>query len=412
MKPCALLAALCGIVILFVGAKPIAAQSPTVATDAFLCETPDTLDMEYARLCIYLPATDEVVVAVEGLNVTKTALSPTGQLVAFAVVPADIDLEAYRSVVYEGPLPANIGILDLRLSADDPDRVIIINDQTTSNPPNEDYSEDYPLAVYRTQPVWSVDGTQIAWMQYDNTQPYFAGHVGIYDTTTGQSRVLEARLSLGWADGGFWGVPDLRGWAGDYLVSTSTDYQPAYDAAPDGPFGTTLALVDSVTGLAIHRPIDYLTSFEDVGSMRALVRYEGEGRVLLHYQQTGWVVYDPATDSFSALQELPAITASIPSSWTIRTTADGANYEYFNPNVAEGVILTGGAPDYFDLAGDPMRLFAEEGWQVLRDTDWEPLPTLPDDAPLRYFEPRVSAQWLVTGPTTPVTPADWMFAEE
>lgn len=299
--------------VLLVAVAPSAAQDPAdfvpYQQAVMLCDPSGSA----ARAQTICTATTDAAapVAISGdWIVQRLALSPDGRYIAFTANPPDFDETTYRETYFEGPLPQNLGIIDLALPADDPDRLRMIADQTTLTNPDAGH-QGYR---YRTQPQWSTDSTRVAWLDYDNTSTTFGGLVYVFDIATDEVRQVGDYVSLGWADGGFWGIPNLGGWVGDTVYSVSLDYIPAYEGNPDNAFGHNLSIIDTATGATTVIPIEYFASYQDRGGVIAPVVYEGTPRLALNYAQSGLILYDPATGTFSALAGALTAEPVVPSS--------------------------------------------------------------------------------------------------
>lgn len=355
----------------------------------------------YGDVCSWSPGEDSYQHETRGVYIGQPALSPDGTLLVFLALPEAFVEASKRGEDLTrgtGPLPTNIGLLDLTRSVGDPERIIVI----ASQPDETAHSSEWPPLQRRSRPVWSPDGTQIAWIELDLDANAFAGRLMAFDVSTQSTSIIARDLSLGYADAGMWGIPALLGW-GSVLAYTSHNagVYPAI-AMETGGFGEVLSIYDD-SGHLSNQPITYFADFED--SLIALhwVLHHDEWCLSMGYTQSGWIVHNPTTGHFERLKNTPAIQAITGEGWVgqVQLLEDGQLEVLWQEPDSLEVIKTA-LPATFTPNGQP--LWIKEGQIFLHSgEELETVVAEPSDLKI-IFTTWVPPVWLTDGLGEVVTP--------
>ncbi len=331
-------------------------------------------------------------------------LSPNGRYLAYLAYPPLIAAALERGVdVYSdyfccGPYPTELHLIDLTKPHDDPTRITQITEPLTVN----EITTDLSPYRFNSDPVWSPDGTRFAWVEsFDHRR------LLMYDTRTGEIQTITSTVYSGYGDGSDWSVERMEGWGGG-IAHTYT--RPEIHAAEiDGSWGVMLEIF-SETGDVFSHAITYLTSQTDeFDYWLTWVEYGGEWRVLLYYTESGFVLFDPVTTTFEALDDLPVFESINGGGWhgVIQPDPAPLNPRLGNQRVewhVNGVALEHQPPDTlefttFDPAGVPLFITEDTGMLVYWDAGTI-TPVFPETSVgAAEWVPGV---WRVTGETTPV----------
>ncbi len=261
-------------------------------------------------------------------TISGPVLSPNGQRIAYKAA-APVGMEALDRVDASGfiadiDLPGDIYFLDLasgqstQLSMQPRDASLFV-----------DGVPDH--ATIRSTPVWSPNGEQIAWTEFDypDGQPSIVISGVDYDALGAIAENIPAPIVQGAA-------PPLRWGSGGIAVNASTD------AAGDQDY----LLYDTRGKLLSHPrlaavPNDQVVDFAWI---------EGINQLGILYQSSGWILIDPATGVAQAAPTIPEITTAANGSHTLRFGADptdGFFWEVVDTNAAAA-----GSPAQVTLSPD------------------------------------------------------------
>ena len=227
-------------------------------------------------------------------TISGPVLSPDGSRIAFKAA-AQVGLDALNRIPAEGfiadfDLPGDIYLLDIAgrasiAAAGQPEDASLFVEGTPDN------------AVIRSSPVWSPDGTRLAWTEY----AYPGGALGIvvYDIATGTLNTVAPNVPAPIVQGA---APPLR-WGGfGFAVNASQDAagdQSYLIYAADG----TLASAPRLAAVENDPTLDYTWVESPNGSLLGIL-----------YQSGRWTMLEPSTGAAQAVAELPRLTTAAPDS--------------------------------------------------------------------------------------------------
>jgi hypothetical protein len=217
-------------------------------------------------------------------SIFHLSLSPDGTRLAYMGF-ADLTIDALQRTggIGGGALPSDIWVLDIASGTITP---------VAQQPPDASFFADGvpDKAVARSNPVWSPDGTMLAWTE--QTFPDFVDQLVVYDFAGSSARIVASGLPPQA------GVPApiefLWGAAGFVLRSTSMDAQAnfsdsflVYDTA-----GNQVSTIP--VGSGDHFMIDYF-----------LIEQGGQEYIAVLYNDYLWDLIDPLTRSIQPLTGAP-----------------------------------------------------------------------------------------------------------
>ncbi len=323
-------------------------------------------------------------------------LSPDGSKVVYLSLPLEF-VQALQSgqdpTQGMGPEPTNIWLMDLTTAVNDPARFVRIADQVAGLPTDAE-----PGAFQRrSNPVWSPDSTRIAWLELDYVTTAFSGRIMVYDTRMGITQIAARGVSLGYADAGQWGVPNLVGW-GRAIANASSD-AGVYPNQPGGGFGINLTLVDPPTS-SWTIPMGYFATMEDALDGLHWVTHRGAAWLALHYTQSGWIVLDPVQGTYERPANPPLIHAITGVGWSWPLVSPKA----LVANGGLGGEVVSGLPVTFTPAGNPVWIDATGQLAVLDQGSLQLLPLPIADSLRTLAAAWVPVEWMTDGAGTPTAP--------
>ncbi len=248
-------------------------------------------------------------------TISRPVLAPDGQQIAYKAAAA-VGMEALDRVDANGyiadiDLPGDIYLLDsaegtpLKIAGQPVDASLLVSG-TLDN------------ATIRSTPVWSPDGSQIAWIEY--AYPDGQPALRVYNVATADTTTLVADIPAPTVQGA---PPALRWGSGGIAVNASTD------AAGEQDY-----LLYDTTGKLLSRP--RLAAVPD-DQVVDFAWVEGINQLGILYQSAGWILIDPASGVAQAAQNIPQITTAAAGSRTLRFGADateGFFWEVVGTNAA------------------------------------------------------------------------------
>ena len=162
-------------------------------------ETNEPWAAAYGNLYAYTPGDDAPTPLTTDQYITAPALSPDGGMIAYATVAKRTLQEAADGDYTFSPDRAN------------PMDIWVMNRRsyTVMQITNE--------AAYRSNPVWSQDGKQLAWFTWDGAAN--GGSIVAYDRSTGEETILASGLMMNPNDIGAFTLPNVIGW-GETIAHT------------------------------------------------------------------------------------------------------------------------------------------------------------------------------------------------
>jgi hypothetical protein len=221
-------------------------------------------------------------------SIFDLSLSPDGTRLAYMGF-ADLTIDALERTggIGGGALPTDIWVLDIAGSD--------ITHVAQQPPDASFFTDGVPdKAVSRSNPVWSPDGTRLAWTE--QTYPDFVDQLVVYDFTSSSARIVASGLPPQA------GVPApiefLWGMSGFVLRSTSMDAQANFSDS-FLVYGAEGNLVSTIpVGSSEQFMIDYF-----------LIEQDGQEFIAVLYNNYLWDRIDPLTGSIQPLTGAPEMYA-------------------------------------------------------------------------------------------------------
>lgn len=160
-----------------------------------------------------------------------------------------------------------------------------------------DQSNAIGEGIYRSSPVWSPDGTRLAWTElneYPNTS------IEIYDFRTQTISTLVNNISLGYQDGPEIWLPTLQ-W-GDGGISRSV-----FNIVGDDFQGVdTLEVYDADTGALFTMELTFINPNANATTSHHWLNQNGQAMIALQ-SDNRWGLLDPTTSSYTPLSSPPVL---------------------------------------------------------------------------------------------------------
>ncbi len=262
--------------------------------------------------------TDPVALTTDG-TISGPVLSPDGQTIAYKAAD-QVGLDALDRVDASGfiadiDLPADIYLINLANATS-----TATNQQIAGQPADASLLvEGTPdNATIRSTPVWSPDGTQLAWTEYayPDGQPALI----VYDRAAATTTTIAANLPAPLVQGA---APALKWGSGGIAINASTDNASEQDY-----------LIYDTNGALLARP--RLAAVESDPAVD-FVWIEGANQLGIVYTSARWIVLDPVTGVAQAALALPQLTTAASGSRALRFGADpteGFFWEVVGENAA------------------------------------------------------------------------------
>ena len=327
----------------------------------------------------------------------QPSLSPDGTKVAYTSLPQMVvDVLQREGGVAGGALPSNVWVLDLTNGK---------GTRLADQPPGASFfTEGTPdLGVARSKPVWSPDGSQIAWTEM--TYPADTNSLVVYDFATSSAQTVVAdfppQYGVPVPMEVQWGQTGLLVWSDEYDQQTTRD--------------TLTALVYDPSGTPI-RAIPIAQTQQRFSINHILLTDDGKEYVGIEYNTGEWELVDPLTGVSQPAPASPQLISTVASISSIRLqpTPPGADQHDWQIIGADGnpaaqlSTVSYASADTIAISPDGAQvayLSATEGGNtqvsVWRRGFASPVPAPPVDTP--NYSALVWGQqgWNVTVGTTP-----------
>ncbi|MBI1256944.1 MAG: hypothetical protein GC204_05695 [Chloroflexi bacterium] len=253
-------------------------------------------------------------------TISGPQLSPDGKNIAFKQA-AQVGLDALDRITASGKiadfdLPGNIFLFDIAAKVVTP---------LVGQPPGASMLVDgvADKATIRSTPVWSPDGTRLAWTAYD--YPDGKPELVIYNRVGGTETVVAQNLNAPLVQGA---APPLRWGTGGIAINTSVDATSEQDFLIYDENGTLLS-TPRLAPVENDPAVDFMW-----------VESPSGGQLGLIFQSAGWILIDPKTGVAQAAPELPRIMTAAGDSRAVRFGYD-KNEGFFWEVVGETAAAPG-----------------------------------------------------------------------
>jgi hypothetical protein len=162
-----------------------------------------------------------------------------------------------------------------------------INDQSTATGDG----------IYRSIPVWSPDGTRLAWTELST---YPDTSIQIYDFRTNTITILANNINIGYQDGGEIYLPTLQ-WGGAGISRT------VFNIVGDDFQGVeTLEIYDTDTGGVFSIDLEFINPNGNASTSHHWLNQDGNPMIALQADNR-WGLLDPTTGSYTPLSGSPVL---------------------------------------------------------------------------------------------------------
>ena len=235
-------------------------------------------------------------------TISGPALAPDGARIAYKAA-AQVGLDALNRVQSEGviadfDLPGDIYLIDIALG----DSMQLAGQPVDASLLVEGVPD---RATVRSTPVWSPDGTRIAWTEF--VLPDGKPGIMVYDLATGTTTAIATDIPAPLVQGA---APPLRWGSAGIAVNASTDNTSEQDFLMYAEDGTLLSS-PRIAPVANDPAVDFVWVERDGGAQLGVI-----------YQSSGWILIDPATGVAQAAAELPRLVTAQPDSRALRFGVD------------------------------------------------------------------------------------------
>lgn len=318
----------------------------------------------------------------------KPILSPNGQFVAYLSVPqfmvelfAADDPNALMAGGIKNVWLWNLATGDFTRIADQP------TDATAFN------------GIYRSQPAWSPDSTQLAWVEMAVTESAITSQLMVYNLVDGTTQVALDGISIGFQDAGFY-IPDTLQWGDSLLWAYFT-----FGLGEDGSQGGNVVDLINQGTLSNRFEINYMDN--DPAFIRAYwMQRNGTWVIGLQFEGNLWQILNPVTGERATMQTPPILYTPAGQGYGLGYD-DGGWYGFadssFGLGTGESTVAAALAPD-----GNSIAIVHDDGAGILMTPDG--LGFIPDKDGNEatgliavVWSPMI---WVANGNATPVGPSD------
>lgn len=236
-------------------------------------------------------------------------LSPDGSMIAFSSYDGTVGEKIANGEIFPefGNLPANIWVMDVATR-----EFQWINDQSGA----------VRDGIYRSHPVWSPEGTQLAWVELIDF-PIVA--IQIYDFATGTITPITNSFDMGFQDAGIW-IPEIK-WGGGGISRI------LFNLVGDDFTGQNiLEIYDPQTGEKIDVDLTFLDPEGSASLSHHWLETDEGARIALQVDNR-WGLIDPQDGSYAPLNSPPVLQKVGDSSVQLIPVYTGSySYEWYVNN--------------------------------------------------------------------------------
>jgi len=261
-------------------------------------------------------------------TISGPQLSPDGKNIVFKEA-AQVGLDALNRIQTTGKiadfdLPGDIFLFDISAHVVTP---------LAGQPPGASLLVDgvADKATIRSTPVWSPDGSRLAWTEY--AYPGGKPELVVYNRVGGVETVIAQNLNAPLVQGA---SPPLRWGTGGIAVNASTDAASEQDFLIYDENGTLLS-TPRLASVQDDPAVDFVWVESPNGAQLGLI-----------YQSAGWILIDPKTGVAQAAPELPRLMTSQPNSRALTFGTDKTEGFYWA--VVGETAAAPGAPSQVTLS--------------------------------------------------------------
>jgi len=261
-------------------------------------------------------------------TISGPQLSPDGKNIVFKAA-AQVGLDALDRIKSSGKiadfdLPGDIFLFDTSAHVVTP---------LAGQPPGASLLVDgvADKATIRSTPVWSPDGTRLAWTDY--AYPGGKPELVVYNRAGGTETVIAQNLNAPLIQGA---APPLRWGTGGIAINASTDATSEQDFLIYGDDGTLMS-TPRLAPVQNDPAVDFVWVESPNGAQLGLI-----------YQSAGWILIDPKTGVAQAAPALPRLMTAAPNSQALTFGVDKTEGLYWA--VDGGNAAAPGAPSQVTLS--------------------------------------------------------------
>ena len=235
-------------------------------------------------------------------------VSPDGRYIAYGSLPkllVELDATGEYPINYDQHPPTNIWIMDTTT-----------RESTRIADQPEQIAGEAPRFSHRSDPVWSPDSTQIAWIEANFHDSEDGLVLKIYDLKSGEIRRGVGGLAGAGGDAGFWTMPNTLYWGDSLAYAAWTWELPEPYRGYDN--GKVLYVLGEQSILSA-RIAEFPASETPVQIVNwHWVEYAGAWFIALQYPY-GWRLWDTRSDALYQLDAPP-----------FAETLDGTRIDFVN----------------------------------------------------------------------------------